>query len=50
MQFAEYIVLCNTRREYVEKKLEEWRRAMEERVLNIGRRTINLGCNEHQAT
>ena len=29
------IVLCGTRREEVENKLEEWRRAMEDRGLKI---------------
>ena len=33
MFYADYIVLCGTRREVVEKKLEEWRRAMEDRGL-----------------
>ena len=27
------VVLCSTRREHVERKLDEWRRAMEERGL-----------------
>ena len=50
MLFAGNIVLCsNTRRDHIERKLEEWRRAMEERGLKIGRRkTEYLGCNEHQ--
>ena len=43
------IVLCSTRRDHVERKLEEWRRAMEERGLQISRKkTDYLGCNEHQ--
>ena len=49
MLFVCEIVLCSTRREYVERKLEEWRRAMEERGLNISsRKTEYVGCNEHQ--
>ncbi len=35
MLFADDIVLCSTRIYHVERELEEWRRAMEERVLNI---------------
>ena len=31
MLFADDIVMCSTRRDHVERKLEEWRRAMEER-------------------
>ena len=31
MLFADDIVLCSTRSDHVERKLEEWRRAMEER-------------------
>ena len=38
--FADDIVLCSTRREHVERKLEEWRRAIEERGLNICRKKI----------
>ena len=49
MLFADDIVLCSTRREHIERKLEERRRAMEDRVLKISRRkTEYLGCNEHQ--
>ena len=33
------IVLCSTRRDEVENKLEEWRRTMEDRGLKIGRKT-----------
>ena len=33
------IVLSGTRSEVVEKKLEEWRRAMEDRGLKINRKT-----------
>ena len=49
MLFADDIVLCSTGIDHVERELEEWRRAMEERVLNISRKkTEYLGCNEHQ--
>ena len=40
------IVLCGTRSEVVEKKLEEWRRAMEHRGLKINRKkTVYLRFN-----
>ena len=49
MLFADDIVLCSTRIDQVERELQECRRAMEERVLNISRKkTEYLGCNEHQ--
>ena len=35
MLYTDIIILCGTRREEVENKLEEWRRAMEDRVLKI---------------
>ena len=37
MLYADDIVLCSTRREEIENKQEEWRRAMEYRGLNISR-------------
>ena len=45
--YADDIVLCGTRREEVGKKLEKWRRAMEDRGLNINRKkTVYLRFNE----
>ena len=44
--YADDIVLCGTRSEVVEKKLEEWRRAMEDRGLKINRKkTVYLRFN-----
>ena len=49
MLFSDDIVLCSTRRDNVERKLEAWRRAMEEQGLKIGRsKTAYLGYNEHK--
>ena len=46
MLYAKYIVLCGTRSEVVEKKLEEWRRAMEDRGLKINsKKTVYLRFN-----
>ena len=47
MLYADDIVLCGTRIEEVEKKLEEWRRAMEDRGMTINRKkTVYLMFNE----
>ena len=44
--YADDIVLCGIRREEVKKELEEWRRAMEDRVLKINRnKTVYLRFN-----
>ena len=46
MLYADDIVLCGTRREVVENKLEEWRRAMEDRGLKINiNKTVYLRFN-----
>ena len=46
MLYADDIVLCGTRSDVVEKKLEEWRRAMEDRGLKINRKkTVYLRFN-----
>ena len=46
MLYAGDIVLCGTRSEIVEKKLEEWRRALEDRGMKINRKkTVYLRFN-----
>ena len=46
MLYADDIVLCGTRSEVDEKKSEEWRRAMEDRGLQINRKkTVYLRFN-----
>ena len=46
MLYADDIVLCGTRREVVEKKQEQWRRAMEDRGLKTNRKkTVYLRFN-----
>ena len=46
MLYADDIVLCGARSEVVEKKLEEWRRAMEDRGLkNNNKKTVYLRFN-----
>ena len=46
MLYADDIVLCGTRREEVENKLEEWRRAMKDRGLKINiKKTVYLRFN-----
>ena len=47
MLFANNIILSSSQHENVEKKLEEWRKVMEERVLKISRRkTEHLQYNK----
>ena len=46
MLYADDIVLCGTRSEVVDKKLEEWRRVVEDRRLKINRKkTVYLRFN-----
>ena len=46
MLYADDIVLCGIRSEVVENKLEEWRRAREDRGLKINRnKTVYLRFN-----
>ena len=42
MLYADDIVLCGTRREVVENKLEDSRRAMEDRGLKINRKNLRF--------
>ena len=49
MLYADDSVVCGTRSEVVEKKLEEWRRAMEDRGLKINRKkTVYLRFNVYR--
>ena len=51
MLFADDIMICSTERELVEGKLEQWRKALEDRGLKISRgKTEYLRFNEDQDT
>ena len=51
MLFADDIMICSTDREIVEEKLEQWRKALGDRGLRIGRgKTEYLRFNEDQDT
>ena len=51
MLFADDIMICSTDREIVEAKLEQWRKALEDRGLRISRKkTEYLRFNDDQGS